>query len=103
MDNILTTRPAATVALSLACSLVLTPLVRGLSRRFGMVSRPRGDRWSKKPTALLGGIAIFASVAIASLTAMPTIAHGWAVLGASAFLFLIGLIDDLRNLKPYQK
>ncbi|MBY0525326.1 MAG: hypothetical protein K2R98_18105 [Gemmataceae bacterium] len=91
------------VAVALAAALVLTPLVRLLARRWGLVSQPRGDRWAKKPTALLGGVAIFASIAVAHATFLPEVPHGWVVLGASAFLFAVGLVDDIRNLKPYQK
>jgi len=47
------------VVLSFAGTLVLTPVVRALARRRGVVARPKSDRWHKKPTALLGGGAIF--------------------------------------------
>jgi UDP-GlcNAc:undecaprenyl-phosphate GlcNAc-1-phosphate transferase len=91
------------VGLALVLALVLTPLVRYLARRGGMVSRPRSDRWAKKPTALLGGVAIFAAMAVVYLTLLPPVEHGWVVFGASAFLFLVGLVDDFRHVKPYQK
>jgi UDP-GlcNAc:undecaprenyl-phosphate GlcNAc-1-phosphate transferase len=91
------------VGLALSVALMLTPLVRKLARRRGMVSRPRSDRWAKKPTALLGGIAIFVAVVAGSLLILPDISGGWLVLGTSALLFTVGLVDDLRTLKPYQK
>jgi UDP-GlcNAc:undecaprenyl-phosphate GlcNAc-1-phosphate transferase len=91
------------VALALVASLAFTPLVRALARCWGLVSRPRGDRWAKKPTALLGGVAIFAAFGLAVLTLLPRAEHGSVVLVASAFLFVVGLVDDLYNLKPYQK
>jgi UDP-GlcNAc:undecaprenyl-phosphate GlcNAc-1-phosphate transferase len=103
MSAILSVPTLATVSLALGASLALTPLVRAIARRGGMVTRPRADRWAKKPTALLGGVAIFLSVTLASLTVLPSVEHGWAVLGASAFLFLVGLVDDFLNVKPYQK
>jgi UDP-GlcNAc:undecaprenyl-phosphate GlcNAc-1-phosphate transferase len=103
MNAILSVPTLATVSLALGASLALTPLVRAIARRCGMVTRPRADRWAKKPTALLGGVAIFLSVTLASLTVLPSVEHGWAVLGASAFLFLVGLVDDFLNVKPYQK
>ena len=91
------------VALALVATLTLTPLVRDLARRWGKVSRPRQDRWANKPTALLGGIAIFAGVAVAGLLLGSQIAGGWLVLGGSVFLFAVGLVDDLRPLKPLPK
>jgi UDP-GlcNAc:undecaprenyl-phosphate GlcNAc-1-phosphate transferase len=98
-----TTASLLGVALALVAALAFTPLVRAVARRVGMVTRPRGDRWAKKPTALLGGVAIFAAFATAVLTLLPSVPYGGVVLGASALMFLIGLADDIRPLKPYQK
>ena len=91
------------IAMALVATLTLTPAVRWLARRWGMVSRPRSDRWAKKPTALLGGIAIFGGVALTYLVVLSPVAGGWVVFGGSAFVFAVGLVDDLRELKPYQK
>jgi UDP-N-acetylmuramyl pentapeptide phosphotransferase/UDP-N-acetylglucosamine-1-phosphate transferase len=41
------------VIIALASSLALTPLVRRLARRVGMVAKPKTDRWHKKPLRLL--------------------------------------------------
>ena len=35
-----------------------------LARRIGMVAAPKKDRWHTQPTAMLGGVAIFAAVMI---------------------------------------
>jgi UDP-GlcNAc:undecaprenyl-phosphate GlcNAc-1-phosphate transferase len=94
---------------------VLTPIVRALARRWGVIAKPKLDRWHKKPTAMLGGVAIFLTVAVvivAYLFFVPPRAdeianhdrdYLWVVLGASAFLFVVGLADDLFHAKPYQK
>jgi UDP-GlcNAc:undecaprenyl-phosphate/decaprenyl-phosphate GlcNAc-1-phosphate transferase len=91
------------IAASFVLALVLTPLVRALARRRGLVARPKTDRWHKKPTAMLGGIAVFLSVIITYIFLVPRAPHTWVVIGASAFLFLVGLVDDLVHTKPYQK
>ncbi|HEX8775511.1 MAG TPA: hypothetical protein VF735_18220 [Pyrinomonadaceae bacterium] len=91
------------VAASLVLSLVLTPVVRALARRWGVVARPKTDRWHKKPTAMLGGTAVFLSVLVTYLFLVPHTRNGWVVIGASSFLFLVGLVDDLVHTKPYQK
>jgi UDP-GlcNAc:undecaprenyl-phosphate GlcNAc-1-phosphate transferase len=91
------------IALSFAGVLALTPPVRALARRRGLVARPKSDRWHQRPTALMGGGAIFAAVAVVDLALVPLGPQARVVLGASAVLFLVGLIDDLVNLKPYQK
>ena len=103
------------IAASFVLALALTPVVRALARRWGVVARPKTDRWHKKPTAMLGGVAIFLSVAAVILFYLFFIpartdeianhdrAYLWVVLGASAFLFMVGLADDLFHAKPYQK
>lgn len=91
------------IGLSFCFSLVLTPVVRALARRIGMVARPRTDRWHKKPTALLGGVAICVAVLATSFAAGAVNPQIRAVLFTSGFLFLVGLVDDLLHIKPYQK
>jgi len=91
------------IATSFVLALVLTPLVRALARRWGAVARPKMDRWHKKPTAMLGGVAVFLSVTITFIFLVPRAPHTWVVIGASSFLFLVGLVDDLVHTKPYQK
>ena len=91
------------VLLSFAGVLILTPLVRAQARRQGLVARPKSDRWHKRPTALMGGVAIFATVATVELALVPLTTAYLVILGASALLFLVGLVDDLVCLKPYQK
>jgi UDP-GlcNAc:undecaprenyl-phosphate GlcNAc-1-phosphate transferase len=91
------------VAASTIFALALTPIVRNLARRIGMVAKPKTDRWHKKPTAMLGGVAIWLSVVISYLAFVPHSPYGWVVIGASTFLFLVGLADDILHTKPYQK
>ncbi|MDT7602149.1 MAG: UDP-GlcNAc:undecaprenyl-phosphate/decaprenyl-phosphate GlcNAc-phosphate transferase, partial [Acidobacteriota bacterium] len=96
-------RQILTVAVSFALAATLTPLVRRLARRFGVVAKPRGDRWHKKPTAMMGGAAIFLTFVVVYLTLLPHTPHGWVVVASSAFLFAVGFLDDLLHIKPYQK
>jgi UDP-GlcNAc:undecaprenyl-phosphate GlcNAc-1-phosphate transferase len=91
------------VALSFAAALALTPLARAAARRLGFVARPKGERWHTRPTALMGGVAIFAAVGAVELVMVPMSAGALAVLGAATLLFVVGLVDDLVELKPYQK
>jgi UDP-GlcNAc:undecaprenyl-phosphate GlcNAc-1-phosphate transferase len=82
---------------------IFTLIVRALARRFGIVAAPKADRWHKKPTAMMGGVAIFLAVATTFLIFAPASRASWIVLGASTLLFAIGLIDDFLHIKPYQK
>src|SRR5687767_8592358 len=96
-------RTVVAVVTAFALALILTPLVRAFARRVGMVAVPKIDRWHKKPTAMLGGAAIWLSVIITVLVLSLHTTYGLQILLASTFLFLVGLVDDLIHIKPYQK
>jgi UDP-GlcNAc:undecaprenyl-phosphate GlcNAc-1-phosphate transferase len=68
-----------------------------------MVALPRQDRWHRQPTPLLGGIAIFAATTTVVVWFGP---HDWRLVGlvaGGAVLFITGLIDDFRRLRPHTK
>jgi len=88
---------------SFALAAALTPVVRSLARRWGFVAKPKTDRWHKRPTAMMGGVAIWLAVITTYLTLVPHTSAGWVVAAAASFLFLVGLIDDWLHIKPYQK
>jgi UDP-GlcNAc:undecaprenyl-phosphate GlcNAc-1-phosphate transferase len=100
---VFTTRQMVAVGVAFALSAALTPLVRMLARRFGFVAKPRLDRWHKKPTAMMGGVAMLATFLVAYTVFLPHTPQAWVVVGASAFLFAVGFVDDLLHIKPYQK
>jgi UDP-GlcNAc:undecaprenyl-phosphate GlcNAc-1-phosphate transferase len=90
--------------LALAISLLATLIVRTLARRFGLVAKPRADRWHKKPTALYGGVGIFIAFWITFFIRQPRSHEGEVLLVVcSAGMFFVGLIDDFVHLKPYAK
>ncbi|MBK9154775.1 MAG: hypothetical protein IPM25_11265 [Chloracidobacterium sp.] len=81
----------------------LTLGVRWWANRNGFVARPKSDRWHKRPTAMLGGVAIyFATVTLFFIIGEPG-TESLVLIGAASFLFIVGLLDDLINIKPYQK
>ncbi|HEV8429169.1 MAG TPA: hypothetical protein VGQ41_14805 [Pyrinomonadaceae bacterium] len=96
-------RTLLAVAASFCLALILTPLVRALARRYGFVAVPKTDRWHKKSTAMLGGVAIWLSVVVTTLVFSAGITYGKLILFTSTFLFVVGLIDDVIHVKPYQK
>jgi UDP-GlcNAc:undecaprenyl-phosphate GlcNAc-1-phosphate transferase len=85
-------------------SLPIVFLVRTVARRTGLVAKPRADRWHRRPTALFGGVGIFLAVLLASLIRpVGDFAGDRILLVCSAGMFLIGLVDDLIQLRPYAK
>ena len=52
-------------------SAIVTWLVRQLARRRGWLAPPRPDRWHREPTALHGGVGIFAAFGAGLLWHLP--------------------------------
>ncbi len=95
---------AFSFGVALGASLVLTFAVRALARRLNLVAKPRADRWHRKPTALFGGVGVFLAFLISYLARRPADVRGDALLVVCAgAMFLLGLIDDFVQLKPYSK
>lgn len=84
-------------------SIALTLAVRSFAVKRGFVAKPKSDRWHKRPTAILGGVAIFASTIAAYFLFVPRTNESLIVMGGAAFLFLLGLVDDIWSVRPYQK
>ena len=70
------------VALVFVSSAVCTGLVRAAARHNGWLAPPRPDRWHREPTALFGGVGIFAAFITGIAAVVP-----WSVASAG----LIGL------------
>ena len=93
--------------LSFVSSLLATPLVRRVAMARGIYDLPNGYlRPHDRPIPRLGGVAIFLGVLVGSFAALAwgvemergTLA---AVLLASSFVFVVGLVDDLRGMNRY--
>lgn len=99
----LTSNPIVVGAIAAFISIVCTLGIRSLAIRYNFVAKPKSDRWHKRPTAMLGGVAIFIATTAVYFLLVPTTRQSLAVFVGSTFLFAIGLIDDLFNIRPYQK
>ena len=84
-------------------SVALTPIVAAAARRMGAVAKPQSDRWHKRPTAMLGGAAIFAAAVTVLLALLPGTRESYIVIAAATGLFVLGLTDDFLHIRPYQK
>ncbi|MFM8394022.1 MAG: undecaprenyl/decaprenyl-phosphate alpha-N-acetylglucosaminyl 1-phosphate transferase, partial [Acidobacteriota bacterium] len=94
----------AFIILSVATlSYTLTLVTRFGARRMGVIAAPREDRWHSSPTALLGGVAIYATFIISVFLFFPDVSAIKRLLLAGSLLFVVGLIDDLIQIKPYIK
>ncbi|HEL1062287.1 TPA: undecaprenyl/decaprenyl-phosphate alpha-N-acetylglucosaminyl 1-phosphate transferase [Streptococcus equi subsp. zooepidemicus] len=100
---------------ALLMSLLLTPIVRFLSIRVGVVDTPNARRINKVPMPTSGGLAIFTSFVITSLVLMPLASNGAYIGGQTYFQYILpvvlgglvvtvtGFIDDVYELSPKLK
>jgi len=95
--------PLILTLLTTAVAVAMTLGVREAAHKFGFVAKPKIDRWHKRPTAMMGGVAIFLTTALMYALAVPKTFESMVVFAGSAFLFLVGLVDDILHIKPYQK
>jgi UDP-GlcNAc:undecaprenyl-phosphate GlcNAc-1-phosphate transferase len=83
------------------------PLVREFCFRTGKVKQPRKDRWHHSPTPTLGGIAMFigfaGAVIIFGIVNQTTKNLPWHILLGSLIMFSMGVIDDIKPIKPPPK
>lgn len=79
--------------LALAAALVLTPVAIRIARGMGWIAAPTEDRWHRAPTALGGGIAIFAAVSLGWVF-LPLHGPLLPIWLGGALLAATGFIDD---------
>ncbi|MEW6272055.1 MAG: hypothetical protein AB1689_22465 [Thermodesulfobacteriota bacterium] len=90
--------------LALAVATLSAAAVKPLARRVGAVAVPRADRWHRRPIPLLGGVAIAAGVLAPAALLGSDEGHRLGTLLLGSFgLFLLGLYDDVRPLRPQTK
>lgn len=104
----------AAFGLSFALSILTTRWLRGHAARLGLIDWPGDDRRThKKPTATVGGMAVFLSIILTGgillgVTGLPKeypeqLRALVPILGGAAFMHLAGVWDDLRNLPAKAK
>ncbi len=83
-----------------AASLGLTPVSRQLAMRLGVVDKPNQRKIHQDHKPLMGGFGIYVALALSLLLFSPPqhFRELGAILAGSAFLALVGLLDDRYNL-----
>jgi len=98
-------------ALSLVTVGLLTPIMRFIASRYGVVDAPsESHKTHKNPVPYLGGVAIALGVSIvtyiaslASNFSRETFLLASSVLIPAIIMGIVGLIDDIRNLSPWPR
>lgn len=93
----------AAFAVAFGAALTLTPVMRVLAIRWGVLDHPdhsRPDKTHAAATPYLGGVAILCGVAAGSVWGHPLAIVIAGVVGVS-LLGVVGLIDDIREIHLY--
>jgi len=86
-----------------------TPIAREIAIKLGIVDAPiaGSSKIHEKATPYLGGLPLFIGLAAGSYivlhqgaTILPETFNPWFVLAALAIIFIVGLWDDIRGMKP---
>ncbi|MBW3613452.1 MAG: undecaprenyl/decaprenyl-phosphate alpha-N-acetylglucosaminyl 1-phosphate transferase [Chloroflexi bacterium] len=105
---------ALTFAAALVVGLVITPVVRGVAHRYGLLDYPGGRKVHQVPVPRLGGIgmaiAFGVAIGLASLVS-PNLGEteglrpnrAPAILAGVALLLVVGVIDDTRGMRAVVK
>lgn len=96
--------------MALVITMLMIPLVRRQAIRTGMYDVPGERKIHKYPVPRLGGVAIFGgfvgALALSMLIFKDISLFEESVLGillGGLLIFLLGLVDDLKNISPYVK
>jgi UDP-GlcNAc:undecaprenyl-phosphate GlcNAc-1-phosphate transferase len=94
---------AASFVFALLVALLVTPVVGRIAALTGLMSPPRPDRWGSRPTPLMGGVAIMLATLLCSAALVPQPWPFLVIAAATLAGFALGLIDDVRGLRPTSK
>lgn len=89
-------------------ALILTPIIRDISRSFNIVDRPGQRKVHAYPMPRVGGIAIAIAYGVSLISfSGPAVAGSihpaLKIIPGAAMVFFLGLIDDFFSLKPVVK
>jgi UDP-GlcNAc:undecaprenyl-phosphate GlcNAc-1-phosphate transferase len=105
---------ALTFAAALVTGLIVTPIVRGVAHRLGLLDQPGGRKVHQVAIPRLGGVAIAIAIAVAiggatianpDLGSTPGLRPNRppAMLAGVGLLLVIGIIDDVRGMRALIK
>ncbi len=107
------------IAIAALVTLLVTPIVRAVSTRFGLVDRGGGRKVHTTPISRLGGVALFIGVSAGiAAQVLGEMYLGWGgeflqsrggavdlrgVFAGISLMFAVGLIDDIIDMRPQWK
>jgi len=88
---------------SFILAFILTPFIRLIAKKYGIVSQVNDDRWGRDPVPLLGGVSIWITFILLTLFTADISNEIIAIFIGSSGIFLLGFVDDVFGLNPQFK
>ena len=91
------------IAFTMIVSLIITPIIIAVSKKLDLVDRPNFRKVHTKPISVMGGTVILFSFLIGIWLGHPIEREVKPLILGAIIMYLVGLIDDIYDLKPYIK
>ncbi|MBF7019299.1 undecaprenyl/decaprenyl-phosphate alpha-N-acetylglucosaminyl 1-phosphate transferase [Staphylococcus sp. 18_1_E_LY] len=91
------------IIFSMIVSLILTPIIIKISQKMDIVDKPNYRKVHTKPISVLGGTVILFSFLLGIWLGHPIETEVKPLVIGSVLIYLVGLIDDIYDLKPIIK
>ncbi|MBF7017640.1 glycosyltransferase family 4 protein [Staphylococcus durrellii] len=91
------------IIFSMIVSLILTPIIIKVSQKMDIVDKPNYRKVHTKPVSVLGGTVILFSFLLGIWLGHPIETEVKPLVIGSVLIYLVGLIDDIYDLKPIIK
>ncbi|KYH15100.1 glycosyltransferase family 4 protein [Staphylococcus kloosii] len=91
------------IIFSMIVSLILTPIIIKVSQKMDIVDKPNFRKVHTKPISVLGGTVILFSFLLGIWLGHPIETEVKPLVIGSVLIYLVGLIDDIYDLKPIIK
>ena len=88
--------------LAMIATAALVPVCRWVAYRVGCVAAPKSDRWHRRATPLLGGLAFVVPV-LAGVVVTGDVWEHATLVACAGLVALVGLVDDLFTMSPATK
>ncbi|KIX91672.1 UDP-phosphate N-acetylglucosaminyl 1-phosphate transferase [Staphylococcus microti] len=91
------------IAVSMIVSLITAPIVIAVSKKLDIVDKPNFRKVHTKPISMMGGAVILIAFFIGIWLGHPIERETKPLLLGAIVIYLVGLIDDLYDIKPILK
>ena len=90
--------------IAVVISLFMTPIAKKIAVKVGAIDIPKDERRvHKKPMPLMGGLAIYISIIVASLIFLAVDKTLVSIIIGGTIIVISGIIDDIKGLSPRMK